>query len=73
MLDTVIMGSPRLHAVGREREALYAKSDFTDADGMRASELEAEFARAGRLGGRGPGGDAPRRARGARVATTRSS
>ncbi len=46
--DTVIMGSPRLHAVGQEREALYAKADFTDADGMRASELEAEF---GELGG----------------------
>ena len=45
--DTVIMGSSRLHAVGREREALYAKSDFTDADGMRASELEAEFAELG--------------------------
>jgi ATPase subunit of ABC transporter with duplicated ATPase domains len=48
VLDTVIMGSPRLHAVGRERETLYAKADFTDADGMRASELEAEF---GELGG----------------------
>ena len=45
--DTVIMGSPRLHAVGREREALYAKSDFSDADGIRASELEAEFAELG--------------------------
>ncbi len=45
--DTVIMGSSRLHAVGTEREALYAKSDFTDADGMRASELEAEFAELG--------------------------
>ena len=45
--DTVIMGSSRLHAVGREREALYAKTDFTDADGMRASELEAEFAELG--------------------------
>ena len=48
VLDTVIMGSRRLHEVGREREALYAKADFTDADGMRASELEAEF---GELGG----------------------
>ncbi len=47
VLDTVIMGSPRLHAVGREREALYAKSDFTEADGMRASELEAEYAELG--------------------------
>ncbi|HSV92364.1 MAG TPA: ATP-binding cassette domain-containing protein, partial [Desulfobacterales bacterium] len=47
VLSTVIMGSPRLHAVGRERESLYAKSEFTEADGMRASELEAEFAELG--------------------------
>jgi ATPase subunit of ABC transporter with duplicated ATPase domains len=46
--DTVIMGSARLHAVGRERDSLYAKEHFTDADGLRASELEAEF---GELGG----------------------
>ena len=47
VLDTVIMGSQRLHAVGREREALYAKADFSDEDGMRASELETEFAELG--------------------------
>jgi ATPase subunit of ABC transporter with duplicated ATPase domains len=47
VLDTVVMGSARLHAAGKEREALYAKSDFTEADGMRASELEAEFAELG--------------------------
>jgi ATPase subunit of ABC transporter with duplicated ATPase domains len=47
VLDTVIMGSARLHAVGKEREALYAKEDFTEADGMRASELEAEYAELG--------------------------
>ncbi len=47
VLDTVIMGSRRLHAVGRERETLYAKENFTDADGMRASELEAEYAELG--------------------------
>jgi ATPase subunit of ABC transporter with duplicated ATPase domains len=47
VLDTVIMGSKRLHAVGRERESLYAKVDFTEADGMRASELEAEYAELG--------------------------
>jgi ATPase subunit of ABC transporter with duplicated ATPase domains len=47
VLDTVIMGSPRLHAVGREREALYEKADFTDADGMKAAELEAEYAELG--------------------------
>jgi ATPase subunit of ABC transporter with duplicated ATPase domains len=44
VMETVIMGSPLLHAVGRERESLYAKGEFTEADGMRASELEAEFA-----------------------------
>jgi len=48
VLDTVIMGSQRLYEVGKERESLYAKPDFTDADGMRASELEAEY---GELGG----------------------
>jgi len=47
VLDTVIMGSPRLYALGKEREALYAKSDFTEADGMRASEVEAEYAELG--------------------------
>jgi ATPase subunit of ABC transporter with duplicated ATPase domains len=47
VLDTVIMGSPRLHAVGKERTALYEKSDFTDADGMQAAELEAEYAELG--------------------------
>ena len=47
VLDTVIMGSPRLHAVGKERAALYEKTDFTDADGMQAAELEAEFAELG--------------------------
>jgi ATPase subunit of ABC transporter with duplicated ATPase domains len=47
VLDTVIMGSPRLHAVGKERAALYEKTDFTDADGMKAAELEAEYAELG--------------------------
>jgi ATPase subunit of ABC transporter with duplicated ATPase domains len=47
VLDAVMMGSPRLHAVGRERDALYAKSDFTEADGMRAAELEAEWSELG--------------------------
>jgi ATPase subunit of ABC transporter with duplicated ATPase domains len=47
VLDTVIMGSPHLYAVGKEREALYAKSDFTEADGMRAAELEAEYSELG--------------------------
>ncbi|OUM95750.1 MAG: ABC transporter ATP-binding protein [Thermobacillus sp. ZCTH02-B1] len=44
VLDTVIMGHKRLYDVMKEREAIYAKPDFTDEDGMRAGELEAEFA-----------------------------
>jgi ATPase subunit of ABC transporter with duplicated ATPase domains len=47
VLDTVIMGWPKLFAVMRERETLYEKADFTEADGLRASELEAEFAELG--------------------------
>ena len=43
-LETVIMGYPKLYAVQKEREAIYAKEDFTEADGMKASELEADFA-----------------------------
>ncbi|WP_305043328.1 ABC-F family ATP-binding cassette domain-containing protein [Geoalkalibacter sp.] len=42
--DTVIMGHKRLFEVMAEREALYAKPDFSDADGIRSGELEAEFA-----------------------------
>ncbi len=44
VLDTVIMGNQRLYDVRNEKEAIYAKEDFTDDDGIRASELEAEFA-----------------------------
>ncbi|MBR4530096.1 MAG: ATP-binding cassette domain-containing protein [Lachnospiraceae bacterium] len=44
VLDTVIMGTPRLFEVMREKDAIYAKEDFSDEDGIRASELEAEFA-----------------------------
>lgn len=43
-LDTVIMGYERLYQVMKEKDAIYAKADFTDEDGMRAGELEAEFA-----------------------------
>lgn len=43
VLDTVIMGYEKLHAVSEEREAIYAKEDFSEEDGIRASELEAEF------------------------------
>ena len=43
-LETVIMGYPKLYKVQKEREAIYAKEDFTEDDGLRASELEADFA-----------------------------
>jgi len=43
-LETVIMGYPKLYKVQKEREAIYAKEDFTEEDGLRASELEADFA-----------------------------
>lgn len=43
-LDTVIMGNQRLYDIMKEKDAIYMKEDFTDADGIRASELEAEFA-----------------------------
>ncbi len=44
VLDTVIMGNQRLYDIMKEKDALYEKEDFSDADGVRASELEAEFA-----------------------------
>ena len=44
VLDTVIMGNQRLYEIMKEKDAIYAKEDFTDEDGIRASELEAEFA-----------------------------
>ena len=44
VLDTVIMGNEKLYSIMKEKDELYAKEDFTEADGMRASELEAEFA-----------------------------
>ena len=44
VLDTVIMGNQRLYDIMKEKDAIYAIEDFTDADGIRASELEAEFA-----------------------------
>lgn len=45
--DTVIMGNRHLYDVMKEKDALYEKPDFSDADGLRASELEAEFAEIG--------------------------
>lgn len=44
VLDTVMMGNKRLYDVMKEKDALYAKADFTDADGLRVGDLEAEFA-----------------------------
>ena len=44
VLDTVIMGNKHLYDIMKEKDALYAKEDFTDEDGLRASELEGEFA-----------------------------
>jgi len=44
VLDTVIMGNTRLYAIMREKEIVYAKEDFTEEDGIKASELEGEFA-----------------------------
>ncbi len=44
VLDTVILGNKRLYDIRKEKDALYAKEDFSEEDGYRASELEAEFA-----------------------------
>ncbi len=44
VLDTVIMGHKRLHDIIQEKDALYAKEDFTEEDGVKAADLEAEFA-----------------------------
>ena len=43
VMDVVIMGNERLYQIMKEKDAIYAKEDFTDEDGIRASELEAEF------------------------------
>ena len=48
VLNTVMMGHTKLWAVAKEREAIYAKSDFSEEDGMRVGELEGEF---GEMGG----------------------
>ena len=46
-LETVVMGYPKLYSVQKEREAIYAKEDFSEADGMKVSELEVDFAELG--------------------------
>ena len=47
VMDTVIMGNQRLYDIGKEKEALYAKEEMTEADGIRACELEEEYAELG--------------------------
>jgi len=47
VIDTVIMGWDKLHRIRSERAAIYEKADFSEADGIRAAELEAEFAELG--------------------------
>ena len=44
VLDTVIIGNPRLYSIMKEKDELYAKPDFSDEDGIRAADLETEFA-----------------------------
>lgn len=44
VMEAVLMGNERLYTIMKEKDALYAKEDFSDEDGIRASELEAEFA-----------------------------
>ena len=44
IMDTVIQGNERLYAIMKEKDAIYEKEDFTEEDGLRAAELEAEFA-----------------------------
>ncbi|MEG2192680.1 MAG: ABC-F family ATP-binding cassette domain-containing protein, partial [Oscillospiraceae bacterium] len=44
VMETVIMGNPRLYQIMKEKDDLYAKADFTQEDGERAAELEGEFA-----------------------------
>jgi len=43
VLDTIIMGNPRLYEIAKQKEALYSKEDFSDEDGLLVAELEAEF------------------------------
>ena len=47
VLDTVIQGNEHLYEIGKEKDALYAKPDFSDEDGIRAAELESEYAELG--------------------------
>ena len=47
VLDTIIMGNQRLYDIMKEKDALYEKEDFSEEDGLRAAELETEFAEMG--------------------------
>ncbi len=47
VLDTVIQGNKKLYEIGKEKDELYAKPDFSDEDGIRAAELESEYAEMG--------------------------
>ncbi len=47
VLDTVIMGNKVLYDIGKEKDAIYAKEDFSDEDGMRVAELESQYAEMG--------------------------
>ena len=47
VMDTVIMGNKRLYDIGKEKDAIYLKEDFSDEDGIRAAELEEEYAELG--------------------------
>ncbi|MCR4723052.1 MAG: ATP-binding cassette domain-containing protein [Eubacteriales bacterium] len=47
VIDTIIMGNPRLYEIQKEKDALYAKEDFSEEDGIKAGELESEYAEMG--------------------------
>ena len=66
VMDTVIMGNRHLYDIGREMNALYEKEDFTDEDGLRAADLQAEYAE---LGGYEAESDASRILQGLGVGT----
>ncbi len=66
VIDTVVMGNARLYAISKEKEAIYAKEEMSDEDGMKACELEEEFAE---LGGWEAESDASRLLQGLGVGT----
>ena len=66
IMDTVIMGNQHLYDVMKEKDAIYEKEDFSDEDGLRAADLEAEFAE---LGGWEAESDASRLLQGLGIST----